>query len=117
MPELPDVEAFRRHLERAGLHRRIEHVRVPDPTALQDVTRQRLARSLVGESLERTGRRGKHLFAATSGAATLVLHFGMTGYLAIDGRSGPTRTRGSASTSPTVVGSAWSTSDVSASSP
>ena len=86
MPELPDVEAFRRHLERAGLHRRIEHVRVPDPTALQDVTRQRLARSLVGESLERTGRRGKHLFAATSGAATLVLHFGMTGYLAIDGR-------------------------------
>jgi formamidopyrimidine-DNA glycosylase len=81
VPELPDVEAFRRHLDREGLHRRIDRVHALDPRGVRDVSRQRLSRSLVGEELTSTSRRGKHLFAATSGKDVLVLHFGMTGHL------------------------------------
>lgn len=59
-------------------------MRVPDPTALQNVSHQALARALRDQELVDTARRGKHLFAATSGDHTLVLHFGMTGHLALD---------------------------------
>lgn len=83
MPELPDVEVYRRRLERAGLHRPIEKVRVRDRTVLRDVSGERLTRALRGRELVDTGRRGKHLFAPTSGRATLVLHFGMTGRLEV----------------------------------
>jgi formamidopyrimidine-DNA glycosylase len=93
MPELPDVEAFRRYLGTTSLRREVTRLRVQDPTALQDVTRQRLARALKGKRLVETRRHGKHLFVATSGADWLVLHFGMTGRLEYgDGRA-PDHTR------------------------
>ncbi|HEX2177745.1 MAG TPA: DNA-formamidopyrimidine glycosylase family protein [Nocardioidaceae bacterium] len=93
MPELPDVEAFRRYLETTSLRREVTRLRVHDPTALQDVTRQRLARALKGRRLVETRRHGKHLFVAASGADWLVLHFGMTGRLEYgDGRT-PDHTR------------------------
>jgi formamidopyrimidine-DNA glycosylase len=83
VPELPDVEVYRRRLENAGLRRRVERVRLPDPTVLRGVSRNRLARALRGHELVDTARRGKHLFAPTSGSATLVMHFGMTGVLEV----------------------------------
>lgn len=85
MPELPDVEAFRRHLHREGLHRRIERIDLLDEAACKDTTPGALSEALRGQELSTTGRRGKHLFAPTTGASTLVLHFGMTGYPVIDG--------------------------------
>jgi formamidopyrimidine-DNA glycosylase len=80
MPELPDVETFRRRLAHTGLHREIGRVEVRDPTMLQGVRRDRLRRALRGHELTTTRRHGKHLFARTDGA-WLVEHFGMTGYL------------------------------------
>jgi formamidopyrimidine-DNA glycosylase len=85
VPELPDVEAFRRHLHRDGLHRRIERVDLLDETACRATTPAALSEALRGHALAATGRRGKHLFAATTGRSTLVLHFGMTGHLVIAG--------------------------------
>jgi formamidopyrimidine-DNA glycosylase len=83
MPELPDVEAYRRRLQRDGLRRRIERVRVRDAAVAREVGGRRLRRALQGARLVATGRRGKHLFARTSDDVTLVMHFGMTGVLEV----------------------------------
>jgi formamidopyrimidine-DNA glycosylase len=81
MPELPDVESFRRHLERTGLRREIRRVRVLDPASLRDVSRQRVSRELKGRRFVSTRRHGKHLFTELPGSRWLVVHFGMTGRL------------------------------------
>jgi formamidopyrimidine-DNA glycosylase len=81
MPELPDVELFKRSLDRTLLHRRIEHARVLDTTLLDGVSRQKLAGALVGRRLDRTRRLGKFLGARAQDHGWLVLHFGMTGEL------------------------------------
>jgi formamidopyrimidine-DNA glycosylase len=83
VPELPDVEIFRRTLARSSLHREIERVQVRDSTMLHEVSARQLARGLRGCSLERTHRHGKHLLVDLSGRGVLVLHFGMTGHLAL----------------------------------
>lgn len=82
MPELPDVEVFRRRLAATSLHRRIERVRVLDGRLLHDVDERTLDRTLRGRSLEATHRHGKHLVVDVSDDGVLVLHFGMTGHLA-----------------------------------
>jgi formamidopyrimidine-DNA glycosylase len=80
VPELPDVEVFRRSFARSGLHREIGRVEVRDPALLRGVHRDRLRQTLRGHELTTTRRHGKHLFAKTD-EAWLVEHFGMTGYL------------------------------------
>ncbi|MEF8794661.1 Fpg/Nei family DNA glycosylase [Thiohalorhabdus sp.] len=82
MPELPDVETFRRYLDANGLHQTIEEVAVADERVVKRASPAELADYLQGHRLERTYRRGKHLFAALDGEGWLELHFGMTGYLA-----------------------------------
>lgn len=89
MPELPEVEVYRRRLSHAGLRRLVQRVRVVDPTVLRGVSGQQLTRALQGRELVATSRRGKHLFAATSGREILVLHFGMTGVLEVSGDKEP----------------------------
>lgn len=81
MPELPDVEVFRRYLNVTGLHKPIRDVAVRDAGVLRGISGSELNRRLKGRSLEETRRRGKHLLARTDGAGWLTLHFGMTGYL------------------------------------
>ncbi len=81
MPELPDVETFRRYMDATSLHQRIEHTHV-DANLLDDnVTPQLLQRRLKGQEIARTDRRGKYLFGCLSNDSRLVLHFGMTGFL------------------------------------
>lgn len=81
MPELPDVETFRRYLNATSLHQQIERTHV-DANLLDDcVTPQLLQRRLKGQEISRTDRRGKYLFACLSNDNCLVLHFGMTGFL------------------------------------
>lgn len=80
MPELPDVEVFRRYLESTSLDRPIEHVHVLDADLL-GVPRQRLASLLTGHRIIGTKRRGKHLGALVNSGGVLILHFGMTGFL------------------------------------
>jgi formamidopyrimidine-DNA glycosylase len=81
VPELPDVEVFRRRLQRDCLGRRVDRLRLPDPNLLRDVSSSRLGKALRGHTLSRTRRHGKHLFASIDDGAWLVLHFGMTGFL------------------------------------
>lgn len=81
MPELPDVETFRRYLDATALHQPIGKVRVGAPRLLRGITPQGLGRRLHGRALESTRRHGKHLFARVDEAGWLVLHFGMSGRL------------------------------------
>jgi formamidopyrimidine-DNA glycosylase len=81
VPELPDVEVYRRTLARTSLHRRIDRVRVRDDSMLRGVTGRRLSAALRGHELEATHRHGKHLLVDVSDGGELALHFGMTGHL------------------------------------
>lgn len=80
MPELPDVEGFRRVLAEHGVGRRIRRVEVLDPGVLHDLRADELAAALTGHRFRDPDRRGKVLIAYTDGP-TLLLHFGMSGDL------------------------------------
>ena len=81
MPELPDVEGFRRVLAEHGQGHRVERVQVLDEGVLRDVSSRTLGRALKGRRFAEPGRLGKWLIARTDGP-TVLLHFGMTGNLA-----------------------------------
>ncbi|MFF5184736.1 Fpg/Nei family DNA glycosylase [Streptomyces sp. NPDC000345] len=80
MPELPDVEGFRRVLESCARGRVVRRVEVRDTGVLHGVSARQLRDALEGRRFTRTERRGKWLLARTGGP-TLLLHFGMTGRL------------------------------------
>ncbi|HEU5161615.1 MAG TPA: DNA-formamidopyrimidine glycosylase family protein [Thermoanaerobaculia bacterium] len=81
MPELPEVEIYRRRFEACALRRRIEGLEVTDERILHRTTERALRAGLAGERFLATRRHGKHLFARASGGAWLYLHFGMSGDL------------------------------------
>jgi formamidopyrimidine-DNA glycosylase len=80
MPELPDVEGYRRYLARHAAGRRIARVVVPDPVLVRNRSPKAFARALEGNRFGQPGRHGKWLIAPVGGAEVL-LHFGMTGHL------------------------------------
>ncbi|NIK59783.1 Fpg/Nei family DNA glycosylase [Kribbella shirazensis] len=89
MPELPDVEGFRRVLTEHALGRRIRQVEVLDAGVLRGVTGAGLRRALTGHQFREPWRHGKHLVVPVTGSrdgAAVLLHFGMTGslYWAVD---------------------------------
>jgi formamidopyrimidine-DNA glycosylase len=80
VPELPDVEHFRRTFAEHGPGRSIREVLVTGPGIVRNVEADELDRALRGRRFDRPQRRGKWLIAPTEGPA-LLLHFGMTGDL------------------------------------
>src|SRR5437763_5477565 len=81
MPELPDVETFKRYLDATSLYQRITGVDEQSAYVLKGVSARELARRLNGRRFESSCRHGKHLFVRTDGELWLRLHFGMTGSL------------------------------------
>lgn len=81
MPELPDVELFRKYLESTSLRQRIDRVDAFDDRILEDISPKALHDALVGHRFDSTMRHGKYLFTRHAEDRWLVLHFGMTGYL------------------------------------
>ncbi|PZF81037.1 Fpg/Nei family DNA glycosylase [Jiangella anatolica] len=92
MPELPDVEAFRRVLRRAA-GAPIEHVEVLDPGVLRGVDAAELRDALTGTVFATPRRHGKWLIGPVRAGPrhrrdepSVVFHFGMTGSLTwVDG--------------------------------
>lgn len=87
MPELPDVEGFRREAEHVE-HLRIQAVRVEDEQVVRMPEADRVPGLLSGRYVGVPRRRGKFLILPTSqsrGGAerppTVLVHFGMTGRL------------------------------------
>jgi formamidopyrimidine-DNA glycosylase len=78
MPELPDVEAFRRRFARDAVGRTISDVVVTDPGILRNVAADELGDALHGRRFDEPERRGKWLIAWTDGPSPMI-HFGMTG--------------------------------------
>lgn len=81
MPELPDVEIFRRYFESTALHQPVVAVRVPSPSLLEGISAAELGRKLHGRPFVSISRHGKYLFTEVPQRGFLVLHFGMTGFL------------------------------------
>lgn len=80
MPELPDVEGFRRYLAAHAEGQRVVGVEVPDREIVRNRTPQSLGRAIAGTKIATPRRHGKWLLAPV-GDVELLLHFGMTGGL------------------------------------
>lgn len=91
MPELPDVEVFRRYIESTSLHKKIIDVEVADGRILEDVSRKDLE-ELEGNRFIETRRIGKYCFLEADGQ-WLVMHFGMTGYPKYFKKEGPDKVK------------------------
>ena len=89
MPELPEVEFYRRLAERT-IGRRIAEVVAPDPWFLKrGLTADGVAGALTGRRVVGARRVGKLLLLDTDrGGPVLGLRFGMTGRLVVDGVAG-----------------------------
>jgi formamidopyrimidine-DNA glycosylase len=84
LPELSDVEGFRRYLARYAAGRRVRSVEVADPMLLRNTSPQGLGRMVGGKRFREPHRHGKWLIAPVDGVEVL-FHFGMTGLLAWSG--------------------------------
>jgi len=65
MPELPDVELFKRVVARSALRKTIQRVVVSDKRILGKLAAQTLIGRLQGAKLVAARRYGKHLLAST----------------------------------------------------
>ena len=81
MPELPDVETYKRYVDATSLHQQILIVRVRNRRILKDISPGKLKSQLQGHCFQFTTRHGKYLFVKTDNNQWLTLHFGMTGFL------------------------------------
>ncbi|SFR41787.1 formamidopyrimidine-DNA glycosylase [Marinobacter daqiaonensis] len=80
MPELPDVEVFKRYIDATALHQTIQRVTAPAPKVLDDMSISQLGRAVAGRSFTDSLRWGKYLFLAMDTGQWLALHFGMTSF-------------------------------------
>jgi formamidopyrimidine-DNA glycosylase len=84
VPELPEVEAYRRFFRLHGAGRAVRGVDVPDPEIVRNASSDDLGLALAGRRFEEPRRHGKWLLCPASGPVLLV-HFGMTGDLVWSG--------------------------------
>lgn len=88
VPELPEVESYRR-LAESALRRTVAGVSTPDAWYLKGAaTGPSLRRALVGGRLVDARRIGKLLLLDVDRGPTVGVRFGMTGNLVVDGRGG-----------------------------
>ena len=86
MPELPEVEATRRHLEPVLAGAVPVRVEVRGERLLRHQPRPGdFAARLRGRRIDRLARHGKYLLAGLDGGLTWVTHLGMSGRLAVAG--------------------------------
>jgi len=79
MPELPEVETFKRYLDRTSLKQVIKGVQVIDNRIL-DTEEKKLSKFLKAKRFESSTRHGKYLLVYLN-PQYLVMHFGMSGDL------------------------------------
>ena len=84
MPELPEVEAYRRFFAEHAEGRTVLAVDVLDPALVRNAAPGDVGGALTGRRFEEPGRHGKWLVCPAAGP-TLLFHFGMTGDLVWSG--------------------------------
>jgi formamidopyrimidine-DNA glycosylase len=95
VPELPELEVFKRYVNSTSLHQTVETIEVRNGMVLGGVSAGGLKRGLEGRKFQSARRHGKHLFVELDDGGWLLLHFGMTGSLTYfrDADEEPTHTR------------------------
>lgn len=78
MPELPEVETYRRFIDELAVGQTITGLEVRDAHVLA-VPEDELRAGLLGRTITGTSRLGKNCFVELDNGRLLVLHFGMTG--------------------------------------
>jgi formamidopyrimidine-DNA glycosylase len=84
MPELPEVETIRRHLEPVLVGKRLVSLVVRDPRWCAPLAPETVADAVEGRRLVALERRGKYLDWALAGDVHLLMHLRMTGALLLD---------------------------------
>ena len=79
MPELPEVEAHRRNLERWLGGRTVRAIRAPSGRTFRRTRPSTVRRHLRGRRVREVLRRGKLLLVHLDGSVGLIAHLGMTG--------------------------------------
>lgn len=79
MPELPEVESFKRYFDKTSLRQKIKKVRLGAPDMLFHASEKDVLDNLKGNTFVETRRHGKFFFALLKKNGALLLHFGMTG--------------------------------------
>ena len=79
MPELPEVETYRRRAEEGLVGHRVAHVACDDELLLRNTSPGGLGRVLADATIEDATRTGKWVTLRTDANQDVVVHFGMTG--------------------------------------
>lgn len=77
MPELPEVESFRKRIDPIALHKKIKNITIHDDYILK-TPKKEFRKTLIGKKFKETKRRGKYLFLNFD-SKSLMLHFAMSG--------------------------------------
>ncbi|MCF8104225.1 MAG: hypothetical protein K9K64_01970 [Desulfohalobiaceae bacterium] len=82
MPELPDVEVYRRRFEQTSLGYEIQAVEIGEERIIKGIAADDFRSRLIGREFAGVSRHGKYCFAKVDQqTGWLMMHFGMTGYL------------------------------------
>ena len=81
MPELPDVEVFRKYAEKHAMNKKITDVEYKDPMQILESSKRKITRNVKGKKFTDSARLGKHMFLKSGENNWLAMHFGMTGDL------------------------------------
>lgn len=79
MPELPEVESYKKHLDNTSLNKIIKNVTIKDDYVLK-MPKKEFKEGVKGKKIEGSKRHGKWLFVKLS-SDNLLFHFGMSGDL------------------------------------
>jgi len=90
MPELPEVESFRKIADRVLVGHRLSNVwAAQDDIVIDGVSPRTLVAKLKGRTVVRTDRRGKYAWLELDKGPHPVFHFGMTGWFEEAGLDDP----------------------------
>jgi len=82
MPEMPEVEAFKKYIGDTSLHKKIVDVETNAKSAIKNVSFNDFKKLLKGNSFSSVKRMGKYLVIPLKDSnQKLVMHFGLTGTL------------------------------------
>jgi formamidopyrimidine-DNA glycosylase len=79
MPELPEVETYKRYIERTSMERIITKAEVKNPVIVRPLKGKDIVATVTGSEFLSARRHGKQLFLELSRGKWLTWHFGMTG--------------------------------------
>lgn len=81
MPEIAEVEAFKKYTLLHCMNKTIIDVAAQDQRVIQKIGFPSFKKNLIGEKFTQVQRKGKYLIITISSGQKLIMHFGLTGYL------------------------------------